>query len=208
MLWLLSLTALLAAGIGAAVPFLASSGLPDPAVANREELLRWLITRDLAKESAKTRLALVQRLEEEFRRGVDWEALRGKTTEAQRKQLWHNIPLLLGPWLCEKASIFSRLPAAKRMPFLDESIDAILAWQGVDRLRQDSDAPAGKSPGLLSVLLDQVEKCKRDVEPQQRDRISQFLTALQVRMLTKQLFNAACGGAASSVAAIPHRHGR
>ena len=52
-LWLLVLVALVAAGIGTAIPFL-QPRLPDPAVASRDELLRWLVARDLAKESPQT----------------------------------------------------------------------------------------------------------------------------------------------------------
>ena len=185
-LWLLLLAALLAAGIGAVVPFL-TSGLPDPAVANRDELLRWLVTRDLAKEPPETRLVLVQRLDEEFRSGVDWDALNRQTTEAQRKQLWSNIPLLLGPWLSEKASVYWQLPDKQRLQFIDGVIDSLLAWRGADRLQvgHGDGAPQSESRGLVSVFLDQVEECKRNAEPQQRDRILQFLGALQVRFLMR-----------------------
>jgi len=185
-LWLLLLAALLAAGVGAAVPFL-TSGLPDPTVADRDELLRWLVTRDLAKESPKTRLVLIQRLEQEFRSGVDWDALNRQTTEAQRKQLWSNIPLLLGPWLNEKASVYSQLPDKQRLQFIDGVIDSLLAWRGADRLQvgHSGGAPQSKSRGLVSTFLDQVEECKRNAEPQQRDRISQFLGAIQVRFLMR-----------------------
>jgi hypothetical protein len=185
-LWLLALAALLAAAIGAAVPFLAP-GLPDPAVASRDELLRWLVTRDLAQESPSTRLALVERLEQEFRSSMDWDAFDAKMTEAQRKRLWSNIPLLLGPWLSEKASVYAQLPERQRPQFIDGVIDSLLAWRGVDRLqaRHSSDASPGRSRSLLAVLLEQVEECKRNAEPQQRDRILQFLGALQVRFLMR-----------------------
>ena len=158
------------------MPFLAS-GLPDPAVANRDELLRWMVARDLAKESPETRLVLAQRLEEEFRDGVDWDALNKQTTEAQRKQLWKNIPLLFGPWLSEKAAIYARLSEAQRPKFIDGILDTLSAWRGADRLqvKQSDDATSDASRSLLSVFMDQVKACQRNAEPSQRDRISQFL---------------------------------
>jgi hypothetical protein len=186
-LWLLLLLALLAAGVGAAVPFL-TPGLPDPAVANREELLRWLVTRDLGQESSKTRLVIVQRLEQEFRAGVDWEALSRQTTEAQRKQLWCNIPLLLGPWLTEKASLYSQLPDAKRIEFIDGVIDSLQAWRGADQLQapQSAETPSAQRRGAVQkMFLDQVEECKRSADQQQRDRIAQFVAALQFRFLMR-----------------------
>jgi hypothetical protein len=85
-LWLALLATLLAVGAAAAVPFLRSR-LPDPAVANRDELLRWLVTRDLAMETPQTRLVLIQRLGQEFHSGVDWDALKRKTNGAAEATL-------------------------------------------------------------------------------------------------------------------------
>jgi hypothetical protein len=185
-LWLLLLVALLAAGIGVTLPLLRPR-LPDPAVANHDELLRWLVTRNLAEESPETRLVLIRRLEQEYRGGVDWDALNGQTTEAQRKRLCSNIPLLLGPWLSDRASAYSRLPNAERRQFIDGIIDSLLAWRGAGQLQGEKDGSAAQSgpAGLLSAILRQVEECRREAEPQQRHRISQFLAALQLRFLTR-----------------------
>jgi hypothetical protein len=183
-LWLLLLTVLAATGIGAAVPFLVS-GLPNPAVANREELLRWLVARDLAKESPETCLVLVQRLEEEFGDGLDWDSLDGEVTDAQREQLWKNIPRLFGPWLSEKAAIYARLSNGERPQFMDHIFKTLLTWRGADRLqtKQAGDGPATQPRSLLSVFFDQVEARKRDAEPSEREHISQFVGALQARAL-------------------------
>jgi hypothetical protein len=181
-LWVLMLTVLLAAGVGAAVPFLVPR-LPDPAVANRDELLRWLVARDLANESPETCLALVLRLEDEFRDGVDWDALNEKTTEAQRQQLWKNIPQLFGPWLSDKAETYARLAKTERPKFMDSVFKTLMAWKGADRLqaKQTSDAPSNAPPSLLTVFFDQANALQRDAEPAQRDHISQFLCALTLR---------------------------
>ena len=185
-LWLALLATLLAVGVAAAMPFFRSR-LPDPAVANRDELLRWLVTRDLAEETPQTRLLLIQRLQQEFHSGVDWDALKRKTNEAQRKRLWSNIPLLLGPWISDNASAYSQLPQAKRLQFIDNVIDSLMTWRGAERLQmpKDGDAAQSGSGSLMSVLLDQVEECKRKAEPQERKHISQFLAALQFRFLTR-----------------------
>jgi hypothetical protein len=185
-LWLVLPLALLASGIGAAVPLLVS-GLPDPAVANREELLRWLVARDLSQQSPETCLVLVRRLEEEFRDGVDWAALDGQLTEPQREQLWKNIPLLFGPWLSDKAAIYARLSNRERPKFMDEIFKTLVAWQGADRLqtKPTSDAPSATPRSLLAVFSDQVEATKRNAEPSERERISQFIWALQIRTLMR-----------------------
>lgn len=184
-LLLLLLAALLAAGAGIAVPLLIS-GLPDPAVANRDQLLRWLVARDLAKEPPKTRLVLVQRLEGEFRSGIDWEALNRKLTETQREQLWNNIPSLFGPWLSDKASAYSQLPKKERPRFIDGVIDSLMRWRGVERVKTQKAGEHGHdASNLMSVFLSQVEECKRNAEPQQRGDITNFLAALQIRILTR-----------------------
>ena len=185
-LWLV-LAVALAVGIGVAIPLLPPR-LPDPAVANRDQLLRWLVARDLAKESPKTRLVLIQRLEKEFHSGVDWEALKRNTTEAQRKQLWSNIPLLLGPWLNDRASAYSQLPQSERLQFIDEVIDSLTAWSGAEKLqpcKEPCAAQKNDSDGMLSAVLSQVEECKRTAEPKQRDHISHFLADLQLRFLLR-----------------------
>jgi hypothetical protein len=185
-LWLLLAAAMLVVGIGVGLTVL-RSGLPDPAVASRDELLRWLVTRDLAKESPKTRLVLVQRLEHEFCSGVDWDALKGKTSKEQRKQLWSNIPLLLGPWLSDKASVYSQLSEAKRLQFIDGVIDSLMTWRGADRLQDGNAGSTSQNAGggLITAMFSQIEECKRDAPPQQRDCISQFVAALQFRFLTR-----------------------
>lgn len=185
-LGLLLLTALLAAGVGATLPFL-SSGLPDPAVANHDELLQWIVARDLTLESPKTRLVLAQRLEQQLCEGIDWDSLNKQTTEAQRRQLWKNIPLMFGPWLSDKAETYARLSKAQRAKFMDRILATILAWHGADRLQtqQDKNTPSGASRGLLSVLMDEVETCKRNAEPSEREHLSQFLLALQMRFLMR-----------------------
>jgi hypothetical protein len=182
-LWLALLLALLATG-GVAAAFL-FSGLPDPAVANRDQLLRWLVARDLAKESPETCRVLVRRLDEEFASGVDWESLSDQMSEGHRKQLWKNIPLLFRPWLSEKAAIYARLSQEQRSKFMDKVLKTLAAWQGADRLQaKPSDQGSCDSPrSLLTVFLDQIEACKRNAEPSEREQITQFVLALQMRAL-------------------------
>jgi hypothetical protein len=182
-LWLMLLLVLLATG-GVAAAFL-FSGLPDPAVANRDQLLRWLVARDLSKESPETRLVLVRRLDEEFATGIDWESLAGQMSEGHREQLWKNIPLLFRSWLSEKAATYARLSQTQRSKFMDKVLKTLAAWQGADRLQAKQGSPSSpEAPRtLLMVFLDQIEACKRNAEPSDREQITQFVLALQMRAL-------------------------
>ncbi len=85
-----------AAALGGAISIF-NRNLPDPTKANREELLRWLISKDLSRETPATQLALAERLEAEFGAGVDWAAFQAKIDAPQRKQLCRNIPCVLRP---------------------------------------------------------------------------------------------------------------
>ncbi len=167
--------------------------LPDPAVADRQGLLRWLVTRDLNAESAETRRTLARRLEEEFHKGFDVDTAEG-LEPAQRKQLWDNIVLLLEPWFMDKTDRYFQLETAQRNAYLDELIDMMTAWRDVDALRPQ-EAAAADSPAeagaLLSALFDQVTKWQERAEPQRREQIQQFLLAVQMRWLIRGFQRAA-----------------
>jgi hypothetical protein len=107
----------------------------------------------------------------------------GRLTDAQREQLWKNIPLLFRPWLCEKAKVYAQLSAVERSKFMDAIFKTLSAWRGADKLQAKPDDASAQRPSLLSVFFDQVDACKKDAEPDERDHISQFVGALQIRAL-------------------------
>ncbi len=161
--------------------------LPDPAVADRDGLLRWLVARDLSAESAETRRTLARRLEEEFQTGLDFDAAEG-LSPPQRKQLWDNILVLLEPWFIEKTERYFQLAAAQRTAYLDQVIDTITVWRGADSLRLTQTDGPGARPGpggLLAALLGQVEQWKQRAGPQRRQQMQQLLLAVQMRWLMR-----------------------
>ena len=119
--------AVLLAGAATAWRFL-PPGFPDPATADLAGLVRWTVDRELAQESPETRLVLARRLEEAFRGGVDWQAVKRRTTEAQRRRLWANLPLLLEPWLSEKAAIYAKMNCDEGRKLVDGILDAVTRW--------------------------------------------------------------------------------
>ncbi len=187
---LLGLT-LLTTGITVAVPVFVPR-LPDPAVADRDQLLRWLVVRDLNRESPATREVLVRRLDEEFRLGIDWETTGDGLDGDQRKRVWENVLLLMDPWLKQKTDRYFALPQPQRPAFLDNVIDSINNWRGVESFCPDrgasdthaeSHAPAG---GLLSGMLSRTD-LHTDQDPTRREEIDQFLQAVQARWLVRSL---------------------
>ena len=174
---------ILAGGGVAALRWLRPS-LPAPEVADREQLIEWLVTRDLAEESFQTRQALARRLEEQFRGEVDWEATGRRLSLQQRRQLWENLPDLLEPWLLEKVDGYFGRSERERPAYVDRVIDTINEWRGVNSLRPETAAEdnAGQQPpGLMTMLYQRIDAIERESNPDRRERAGQFLAAVQTR---------------------------
>ncbi len=172
--------------------------LPDPAVADRDGLFHWLVARDLGLEPVETRLVLAQRLEEEFRTGIDWEETAAQLDSPQRQRVWDNIVLLLEPWFMDKRDRYFELAGAERSAYLDELLDTFAAWRGVDLLRDPQAADDGSSTtdhGLLGVLVEQMDHWKEGAELPQRERTDRFFLAIQSRWLMRSLKQYASGSA-------------
>lgn len=188
----LALLVLLGVAGGVTIPYFYRP-LPDPAVADRDDLFRWLVVRDLRLESAETRRVLAIRLGEEFQSGLDWEATAEQLDQSQRQQVWDNIVLLLRPWFMDKQQTYFELTAAERPAYLDQILDTMAVWRGIDSLypaaeagQTGGDPPAGKDR-LLGVLLQRIELWKQEADPQQQQRTSQFHHAIQLRWLVRKM---------------------
>ncbi len=159
-----------------------SSLLPDPEHANRSELIRWMVTRDLGQESAHTREVLARRLDSEFV-DVDWEGLDGQMSVEHRRQLWENLPLLLEPWFMDKLAAYSKCDEAQRQSFVDAMIDHMVDLSGMDCLREKSETRP--PPKLSQLLMENVEIWKKRANPEEKQRIGQLHTAIQTRWLMR-----------------------
>jgi hypothetical protein len=178
--------ALLAAAAIAAAALLYPS-LPNPEHANRRELIRWLVTRDLTQVPTATRAVLALRLEEEFSGEIDWPATASELTDAQRLQLCENVPLLVGPWMQAKAGCYSTLSVAERMVYLDGLIDTLQQWRGLDEIAPASAAKGQSRPGLMAGAMEQVAVIKEHADPAERAQLSEFMLALETRWTMREL---------------------
>ena len=159
-----------------------SSLLPDPEHADRNELIRWMVTRDLGKESAHTREVLARRLDSEFV-GVDWERLDGQMSVEHRRVLWKNLPLLLEPWFMDKLAAYSKCDEAQRQSFVDATIDRMVDLSGMNCLREKSENRP--PPKLNQLLTENVEIWKKRAGPEEKQRIGQLYAAIQTRWLIR-----------------------
>jgi len=173
--------------IGALI-FFTQYGLPDPACANRQQLFYWLAYKDLSKQSWQTRLILANRLEQECSKDLDWQSVSVSLDETQQNRVWDNIPLLLRPWLVEKARSYARLTVEKRSDYVDRLIDIITAWRGIEKLlpSQIKLSPgAKKSPGLSNLLCSEIDRIVEESELPERKQIGELWQALKVRWLLR-----------------------
>ena len=161
-----------------------SSRLPSPENANRQELLRWLVTRDLGEESAHTREVLARRLDSEFV-DVDWGSLNSQMSDEHRRQLWANLPLLMKPWLMDKLEVYISRDETQRAAFVDDFIDRVIELGGMDRLREPNGG--GHSPGLMQLFVERAKTCKEQAGTKRRQQMSQFIAAIQARWIIRAL---------------------
>ena len=186
---LLALFLFVAAALGGTIPFFYPC-LPDPAKANRQELLRWLITKDMAKETPATQLALAGRLEIEFGAGVDWAAFQGKIDAAQRKLLLQNIPAVLRPWMLAKADAYERLSADCRAAFVERLIDTLEVWRGVEKLLPQTAANAQEpatSPKLATIMIREMEQLRKEAPAAQQKQIGELWADIQMRWFLRSI---------------------
>jgi len=174
-----------AVGLATVVIGFCSARLPDPATADRDGLLRWLVTQDLGQEPLDTRLTLARRLEQEFGEKIDWSAVGERLDGPQRDRLGENVALLLEPWFADKVDGYFRLSEAQRPAYVDRTVELIDNLRGAAALGADHPAGAGpaKPRGLLEVLAERIGRWMQSVTPQRRDQARQFLLAVQSRWL-------------------------
>jgi hypothetical protein len=179
------LVAMLSVAAGAGY-FMVFVPLPDPAVATRPELVRWLVLRDLSKESPEIREKILGRLDTEFEKIGDLAPSIEKLEESHRQMLWHNVGVLLPPWLMGKAEQYSHLASSKKVDYLDRFLDRAEEWNKVATACQKKNT--GKAAGGSSVtrLIQDQMQSSENVSPQQRE-LSEFLSAVQARWLWRQL---------------------
>ncbi|HYW78916.1 MAG TPA: hypothetical protein VE890_05030 [Thermoguttaceae bacterium] len=211
---LLITVALLAVGVAASIAMLYPR-LPDPQVADREGLLRWLVTRDLRGEPIDTRRALARRFEEEFCKACDtaasdastsdagtsdagtsdaaaapdWESLAEQLDASQRQQFWENLTVVLEPWFLDKTDGYCEVSETERTAYLDRLIDMIAVMDGIDAIRPNSDESAdhAEDGGLYALLLEQTQQWKQKAEPSRQERIDRLLIDMQKRYILRTL---------------------
>jgi hypothetical protein len=177
---------LIVSASGVAAALYVQQRLPEPDACNREQLIRWLVLRDLADEPVELRHSLAVCLEREFTKGpMNWQAAGSRIDEARRVRLWKNLGLLAEPWFLGKVDQYLALSAQERMAYLDKVLDTLAQWKSVEQLR-----PAGQNaaqPSFTAQLQQWVRQWGERADPQRRQQIDQFLLAVQTRWMMRSI---------------------
>ncbi len=164
--------------------------LPDPATANRDGLLRWLILRDLRDEPLKTRNILIARFQEELRDDLDMVSLRQELEPRYEDRLWTNILTLIETWYAERVDAYSTMSNSDRLSYLDETISEVSKWKNLAALQPgtgEEKEDLSSEVVLLEILTQQIAVWKEQASPERRKEITEFDAALRTRWVLHTL---------------------
>ncbi len=159
--------------------------LADPQTADREGLVRWLVVRDLARESYENQQVLAYRLDEEFfTADFDWNEVSGQLSAPQQRQLIENLVVLFVPWCRDKAAHFATQTPEGRETFLDETLDRLeLLVRAGEMIGQGE---GDLSETLATRMLGEAEKLPLGIPGREADEVRHFLDSLRHRWLVRQ----------------------
>ncbi len=164
--------------------------LPAPATANREDLMRWLVLRDLRTQTPEIRSTLLRRLQEEAQQDLDPDAIRTQLDPRYHDRLWTNILVLIESWYAHRVDGYLAAPASERPAYLDQTITEVEQWKDLAALApgQDPSLPAPSAEAaILDLFVQQVTSWKEGASPQRRREITEFDAALRSRWLLHAL---------------------
>ena len=106
--------------------------LPAPQQSDRDQLLRWLVLREIADQPWDVQVALVDRLEEELAKGLDARS-QGETLDDQyARQLASNVKRLKEVWFLSRVEHYSSCALDRRGEFLKHQLAVIASWSQLD----------------------------------------------------------------------------
>ena len=158
----LTVVLMLALGTAGYLAWRAWGPLGDPAAAGSWELWRWLSEKRLVEEPLPTRLALVGRLEEELRGGLE---LPNDATLTVAGPFRENCRLLESDWFYDRCQKWSTLTAEDAARYMQAQLDLLSKWLTAipDEKTSSAHAPPAES------LSQKIERWLREAPAPQKD---------------------------------------
>lgn len=168
----------------------ASGGAPRDAMtlAIKDATLCWLSTTDLSAQPIEVKRDLAVRLAKELDKGSKPNFGGLVTDEGRRAQLVSNAGELVEAYVYELSDRFTPLSRTERLQFIDDKLAAIERWGIQDLL--SSNVSASMPPSRASAALAFAERSQAWIDhapDDQRENVQAFVTALQQRLVWKQL---------------------
>jgi hypothetical protein len=145
--------------------------LPHPSEATRDQLLHWLVLREVANEPPEVQQALVDRLQEELLGGLEPGADAAALSSAYREQLQRNISTLKRVWFETRTQQYAACPAGEKFAFVERQIAVVAAWSTFEldvHHGSSDDSPSGSAG---SQFFDEIETWIADAEGERRQRM-------------------------------------
>lgn len=166
----------------ASVYWLAAVRVPNPATADREGLIRWLVLRDLGSEPAEIRSTLLRRLQDEAKGDLDPAELGEQLDERYCDRLWTNVLVLIETWYLNQVDTYQATPASGRVACLDRAITEVQQWKDLAALQPGIDTDTRSSGvAMLELVGKQVAIWKEQASPERQKEIAEFDVAFRGR---------------------------
>ena len=155
-------------------------GIPEPLNPDRSPLVNLLSTRDVKEQPPRSQRSVALQLENELRRGTEWLAEVDELDDAQRTVFTDNVAELARIAFVDKADTYARLSDDRsRDRYLDRQIELVLGWAAVFSENPQRNEKSIVGPTSVMVVLAKINQWRQQADIQQKQRITNFQTALQ-----------------------------
>ncbi|MDZ4818994.1 MAG: hypothetical protein SGJ20_08485 [Planctomycetota bacterium] len=184
---------------GAAAGFVYNAQrLPNPNEADLNQLVRWLVTKDLRQESPQTKDELLDGLEQQIQTPIRSADVQSQLTAPQQTLLMSNADVLAERWFHRQVDQYFAQPEATRPAYLDKQIDEIQGSQLVQSLAglaenetASGDTKAGNKSAIWIAIQQRAKSWIERAEKYRRRRCQQFVDAVQQHLLMRWLQDSA-----------------
>jgi len=151
--------------------------LPHPRDANKSQLFRWLVQREIADEPYEIQVALIDRLEAELPEAAELDDATSELDGHQREQLSRNFRQLKRVWFTTRAARFAACPENQRANFLARQLRTIHSVSAI--MAQDG----ASSPSLISRFFDDIQGWMEEAGADQRQGMVEVVEAAVIHWL-------------------------
>lgn len=141
--------------------------LPHPRQASPQQLLRWMVQRDLAAERYDVQLALVDQLEQELKNELRVDDVEARLNTEQQQQLRANFQQLKYVWFVSRTKRYFARPPEQRFSFLERQLDVI---NRLSKLQLASRAEASRNE-VKADFFDDIESWISAATGDQKERM-------------------------------------